>query len=66
MSNPPNVIVPKHFIDVESASSELFTGDPQCAADLLQQPYLSNGVASLCNKQSPSKGSGKSFCCPLS
>ena len=33
-----NVIVPKHFIDVEiqSASSELFTRGAQCAADLLQ------------------------------
>jgi hypothetical protein len=61
LTYPPNVIVPKHFIDAESVSSELFTRDAQCAADLLQQPYLSNGAASFCNKQSPSKGSGKKF-----
>jgi hypothetical protein len=56
LTYPHNVIVPKHFIDVESNSSELFTRDAQCAADLLQKPYLSNGAASFCDKQSPSKG----------
>ncbi|CAB4004326.1 Hypothetical predicted protein, partial [Paramuricea clavata] len=61
LTYPPNVIVPKHFIDVESASSELFTRDAQCAADLLQQPYGSNGAASLCNKQSPRQRLRKKF-----
>ena len=58
---PPNVIVPKHLIDVESVSSELFTKDAQCVAHLLKQPYFSNGAASLVVNNLPAKAQDKVF-----
>jgi hypothetical protein len=62
LTYPHNVIVPKHFIDVESNSSELFSRDAQCAADLLQKPNLSNGArqAFVINNL-PAKAQEKSF-----
>ena len=47
LTYPPNVIVPKYFVDVERVSSELFTRDAQCIAHLLKQPYFGNEAASL-------------------